>query len=93
MDLPAAAGHPHADSLLTWLQSYVMAGASQRTVRDIRNDLFASSRRYRLRFFDQRAHGDLMSRLTNDVENVNQVLADGVVQVVSGVLSMIGVRR
>jgi ATP-binding cassette subfamily B multidrug efflux pump len=79
------------NSLLTWLQSYVMAGASQRTVRDIRNDLFVKLQALPLRFFDQRAHGDLMSRLTNDVENVNQVLADGVVQVVSGVLSMIGV--
>jgi len=79
------------NSLLTWLQSYVMAGASQRTVRDIRNDLFGKLQALPLRFFDQRAHGDLMSRLTNDVENVNQVLADGVVQVVSGVLSMIGV--
>ena len=79
------------NSLLTWLQSYVMAGAAQRTVRDIRNDLFGKLQALPLRFFDQRAHGDLMSRLTNDVENVNQVLADGVVQVVSGVLSMIGV--
>ena len=79
------------NSLLTWLQSYVMAGAAQRTVRDIRNHLFGKLQSLPLRFFDQRAHGDLMSRLTNDVENVNQVLADGVVQVVSGVLSMIGV--
>ena len=79
------------NSLLTWLQSYVMAGAAQRTVRDIRNDLFGKLQALPLRFFDQRAHGDLMSRLTNDVENVNQVLADGVVQVISGVLSMIGV--
>jgi ATP-binding cassette subfamily B protein len=79
------------NSLLTWLQSYVMAGAAQRTVRDIRNHLFDKLQALPLRFFDKRAHGDLMSRLTNDVENVNQVLADGVVQVVSGVLSMIGV--
>jgi ATP-binding cassette, subfamily B, multidrug efflux pump len=79
------------NSLLTWLQSYVMAGAAQRTVRDIRNNLFGKLESLPLRFFDQRAHGDLMSRLTNDVENVNQVLSDGVVQVVSGVLSMVGV--
>ena len=79
------------NSLLTWLTSYVMAGAAQRTVRDIRNDLFGKLQALPLRFFDQRAHGDLMSRLTNDVENVNQVLADGVVQIVSGVLGMVGV--
>ena len=66
------------NSLLTWLQSYVMAGAAQRTVRDIRNDLFGKLQTLPLRFFDQRAHGDLMSRLTNDVENINLVLSDSV---------------
>jgi ATP-binding cassette subfamily B protein len=80
-----------ASALLTWLQTYVMAGAAQRTVRDIRTDLFGRLQVLPLRFFDQRARGDLMSRLTNDVENVNQVLADGVIQIVSGVLSMFGV--
>ncbi len=78
-------------SLLTWLQSYVMAGAAQRAVRDIRNDLFRRMQTLQLRFFDQRAHGDLMSRLTNDVENVNQVLTDGVTQIVSGVLTTVGI--
>jgi ATP-binding cassette, subfamily B, multidrug efflux pump len=78
-------------SALVWLQSYIMAGASQRTVRDIRDDLFTRLQVYPLRFFDQRAHGDLMSRLTNDVENVNMVLASSVTQIVSGLLSMVGV--
>lgn len=78
-------------SLLTWLQSYIMAGAAQRTVRDIRGDLFDKLQSLPLRFFDQRAHGDLMSRLTNDVENVNLVLSDSLTQLASGVLSMIGV--
>ena len=78
-------------SLLTWLQSYVMAGAAQRTVRDLRRDLFAKLQTLSLRFFDQRAHGDLMSRLTNDIENINMVLTDNLTQLVSGVLSMIGV--
>ncbi len=78
-------------SLLTWLQTYIMAGAAQRTVRNIRNDLFGHMQQLPLRFFDKHPHGDLMSRLTNDLENVNMVLADGVAQIISGVLSMIGV--
>jgi ATP-binding cassette, subfamily B, multidrug efflux pump len=78
-------------SLFTWLQSYIMTGAAQRTVQALREDLFARLQKLPLRFFDTRQHGDLMSRLTNDVESVNQVLADGVVQIVSGVLGMIGV--
>jgi ATP-binding cassette subfamily B multidrug efflux pump len=79
------------NSLLTWLQAYVMAGAAQRTVRDIRNDLFSKLQIQSLRFFDEHAHGDLMSRLTNDVENINAVLTESVVQLISGVLTMLGV--
>jgi len=78
-------------SLLTWLQSYIMAGAAQNTVRDIRNDLFAKLQILPLGFFDRRAHGDVMSRLTNDVENINLVLSDSLTQLVSGVVSMFGV--
>jgi ATP-binding cassette subfamily B multidrug efflux pump len=80
-----------SSSLLTYLQSFVMAGAAGRTVRDIRADLFARTQTLPLRFFDRRAHGDLMSRLTNDVENINLVLTDSATQLVSGVLGMIGV--
>jgi ATP-binding cassette, subfamily B, multidrug efflux pump len=77
--------------LTTWLQTYVMAGASQRTVRDIRDDLFARLQTLSLRFFDQRSHGELMSRLTNDVENISNVLAEGATQLISTVLSVVGV--
>ncbi len=79
------------NSLFTWLQAYTMAGAAQRTVRDLREDLFDNLQTLSLRFFDQRAHGDLMSRLSNDVENVNVVLAESATQLVSGLLSLVGV--
>jgi len=78
-------------SLTTWLQTYVMAGVAYRAVRDIRNDLFSKLQTLSLRFFDQQAHGDLMSRLSNDVENISNVLAEGVAQLISSVLSLVGV--
>jgi ATP-binding cassette subfamily B multidrug efflux pump len=78
-------------SLTTWLQIYVMAGVSQRTVRDIRNDLFAKLQTLSLRFFDQRSHGELMSRLSNDVENISNVLTESVTQLISSALTLIGV--
>ena len=74
-----------------WIQAWVMAGVAQRTVRDLRKDLFAKLQTLSLRFFDQRTHGELMSRLTNDVENVSRVLAEGVTQFMGSVLSLIGV--
>ncbi|MEI8101987.1 MAG: ABC transporter ATP-binding protein [Chlorobium sp.] len=73
------------------LQSYVMAGVAQRTMRDLRADLFSKLLHLPLNFFDKRIHGELMSRLTSDVENINQVLSNCVAQIVSGSLSTVGV--
>ena len=78
-------------ALVSWLQVYVMAAASQKAVTDIRNDLFAKLQTLSLRFFDQRTHGELMSRLTNDVENISGVLTDGVTGLLSSVMSLVGV--
>ena len=80
-----------AASLAMWLQGYVMASLAQSTVRDIRNDLFAKLQTLSLRFFDQHTHGELMSRLANDVENISNVLNQGVTQFISSVLSVVGV--
>ncbi len=79
------------NALVHWLQTYVMAAASQRTVRDIRNDLFSKLQTLSLRFFDQRTHGELMSRLTNDVENISNVLSESVTQLLSSLFSLVGV--
>jgi ATP-binding cassette subfamily B protein len=78
-------------SLTTWLQTYVMAGVSQRAVRDIRNDLFGRLQTLSLRFFDRHTHGELMSYLTNDVENISNVLSESVTQLLASILSVVGV--
>jgi ATP-binding cassette subfamily B multidrug efflux pump len=75
----------------TWLQTYLMAGVAQRAVRDLRGDLFAKLQTLSLRFFDQRSHGELMSRLTNDVENISNVLTASAAQLLSSLLSLVGV--
>ena len=80
-----------AASFAMWVQGYVMASLAQSTVRDIRNDLFAKLQTLSLRFFDQHTHGELMSRLANDVENISNVLNQGVTQFISSVLSVVGV--
>jgi ATP-binding cassette subfamily B protein len=68
-----------------------MSKASQQAVNDIRDDLFAKLQTLSLRFFDQRTHGELMSRLTNDVENISNVLTSGVDGLISNILSLVGV--
>jgi ATP-binding cassette, subfamily B, multidrug efflux pump len=78
-------------ALIVWLQVYVMSAVAQRTVRDLRNDLFARFQTLPLSYIDQRTHGELMSRLTNDVENVSNVLNESVTQLISSILGITGV--
>ena len=78
-------------SLTTWIQSILMVRVAQHTVRELRQNVFDKLQTLSLRFFDQRAHGELMSRLTNDVENVNAVLSENVTSFLSSLLTLIGV--
>jgi len=80
-----------AGASINWVEAYLMSAVAQRTVRDLRNDLFAKLQTLSLRFFDQRTHGELMSRLANDVENVSNVLNGSITQLISSVLSLVGV--
>lgn len=78
-------------SAITWGQAYLMAGVAQRTVRDLRRDLFGRLQRLPLAYFDRTPTGDIMSRVTNDIDNISMVLSDSVSQITSGVLGMVGV--
>lgn len=80
-----------AMALTSWLQVYVMAGVSQRAIRDMRNDFFAKLQSLPLRFFDQKARGDIMSRLTNDVDNISSILTESVTSLITSVLTVVGV--
>jgi len=75
----------------TWAQSYIMAGIAQHAVRDLRNEVFAKLQTLSLRFFDQHTHGDLMSRLTNDVENISNTLSTSAAQLFASAFSLVGV--
>ncbi|MFJ5765547.1 ABC transporter ATP-binding protein [Lysinibacillus sp. NPDC093210] len=78
-------------SIFTWLQTYVMIQVAMKTIRTLRLDLFKKLQTLTLKFFDQRALGDLMSRVTNDIDNLNTALAQSVTQIVSSILTVIGV--
>jgi len=78
------------DAGITWGQTWVMTGVSQRVVATIRAELFAMLGDLPLEFFDRRQHGDIMSRLTNDISSINDVLTGVAQQVVGGVLTTVG---
>ncbi|MFC0234686.1 ABC transporter ATP-binding protein [Fictibacillus phosphorivorans] len=77
-------------SLSTWLQNYWMIGIAQDTVLRMRNDLFNQFHRLSISFFDKRQHGELMSRVTNDIENVSSTLNSSFIQVFSSILTLVG---
>ncbi|WP_412838913.1 ABC transporter ATP-binding protein [Bacillus paranthracis] len=76
---------------LTWLQTFVMVNVALKTIQKIRQDIFEKIQTLSLRFFDVRSQGDLMSRVTNDIDNLNQALTQSVVQIISSALTFIGV--
>ncbi|MFD1852098.1 ABC transporter ATP-binding protein [Oceanobacillus bengalensis] len=77
-------------SVTMFLQNFWMIGIAQNTVQDLRKDLFKQFHRLPISYFDKRQHGELMSRLTNDIDNVNNVLNTSVIQVFSSILTLIG---
>lgn len=77
-------------SFLTWLQTYIMIRASLKTIQLLRMELFEKIQLLPISYFDQKQQGDLMSRMTNDIDNLNLALSQSVIQIVSSVLTIIG---
>jgi ATP-binding cassette subfamily B protein len=79
------------NNVLQAATSWLMAGVSQRALQDIRRDLFQHLQTLPLAFFDRRPAGELMSRLTNDIDAINQAVAQNVTSLLASVLSMLGI--
>jgi ATP-binding cassette subfamily B protein len=78
------------DAALVLSQGWLMAGASQEIVKSLRRDLFGKLQRLPVSLFDSWSHGDLMSRLSNDVDNISSTIAQSTTQLVSTLLTIIG---
>lgn len=76
-------------SIFTWLQNYVMINIAQQTVSEIRREIFEKFQLLPLSFFDSRTHGELMSRVTNDVDNISVTLNTSVSQILQSILTVI----
>jgi len=73
------------------ISNWLMAGLSQHALRDMRDDLFGHLQSLPLSFFDQRPAGELMSRLTNDIDAINQAVSQNITSLLASVLSMVGI--
>ncbi|HHY43228.1 MAG TPA: ABC transporter ATP-binding protein, partial [Coprothermobacter sp.] len=74
-----------------WLQQYIMAGVSQRTVYRLRRDVDQKLQRLPLKYYDNHPHGDILSRVTNDVDNIAHTLQQTITQMLSSTATVIGV--
>lgn len=78
-------------SAFGWMQAYVLNGVVQRTVYRLRDRIEAKIHRLPLSYFDKIQRGELLSRVTNDVDNISQSLQQSISQVVSSLLTVLGV--
>lgn len=80
-----------AGALFTYAQRYVMASIAQKTVYDLRQDVNLKLSRLPLNFFDSHPHGDLLSRVTNDIDNIASTLQQSLIQLITAVTTLLGV--
>jgi len=74
-----------------WGQAYIMAGVTQRTVYRLREEVDQKLGLLPLKYFDDHSRGDLLSRVTNDIDNIGQSLQQSLTQLITSILTVIGV--
>ena len=78
-------------SALDVVANWIMATVSQRSLKDLRRDLFEHTQTLSLSYFDRTSAGDIMSRLTNDVDAIGALLAQNVTDLVRSLLTLVGI--
>ena len=79
------------NNLFQAIANWVMAGISQRALKQMRKDLFSHLQTLPIAFFDRNPAGELMSRLTNDIDAINQAVSQNVTSLLASVLTMVGI--
>lgn len=74
-----------------FLYNYLMVQVAQGVQRDIRDQLFSNMQRLPIRYFDTHTHGDLMSRYTNDIDTLRQMISQAIPQCISSVVTLVTV--
>ena len=78
-------------ALFSYIQQYIMAGVAQKTVFTMRQDVDAKLSRLPLKFFDSRTHGEILSRVTNDIDNISTTLQQSLTQLITSLITIVGV--
>ncbi len=78
-------------SLFTYLQQYLMAGVSQKIVYNMRKDVNEKLNKLPIKYFDTKTHGEIMSRVTNDIDTISNSLQQSMTQLISAVITLVGI--
>ena len=78
-------------SVFSYIQQYIMAIVAQKTVYDMRNDVYDKINKLPLKFFDAHTHGELLSRVSNDIDNISSTLQQSITQLITAIVTIIGV--
>lgn len=78
-------------SVFSYIQQYIMAIVAQKTVYDMRNDVYDKLNKLPLKFFDAHTHGELLSRVSNDIDNISSTLQQSITQLITSIVTIIGV--
>jgi len=78
-------------AVFSWGQGYIMAGITQRAMYGLRREVEEKLARLPLRYFDSHPHGDILSRVSNDIDNLSTALQQGFSQLLTSVLTIVGV--
>src|SRR5689334_18791672 len=89
--LEILAGLYVVSAIFTYVQAYIMAGVAQHTVYTMRRQVDEKLGRLPLKFYDSRAHGDILSRAVNDMDNISNTLQQSLTQLITSVVTLVGV--
>lgn len=78
-------------AIFAYVQQYVMAGVAQKTVFNMRKDVDEKISRLPLKFFDSNTHGEILSRVTNDIDTVSSTLQQSLTQLITSLVTIIGI--
>ena len=78
-------------TIFGFLQQYIMAGVAQKTVYNLRKEVEDKLSRLPLKFFDSKTHGEILSRVTNDVDNISTTLQQSLTQLITSIVTIIGI--
>ncbi|HDR5039296.1 TPA: ABC transporter ATP-binding protein [Bacillus anthracis] len=78
-------------AVFSYIQQLIMATVAQKTVYNMRNDVNDKLSRLPLKFFDSHTHGEILSRITNDVDNISNTLQQSITQLITSLITLVGI--